>query len=171
MDNLEIQISAGLNKQQSVQNINRDITKIEKQLKQLKLKLSVSKDSRNEIQKQIANLNKEKRQLYVDLKLRKDALKAQYKALQSQNKMSLNIDTANAVKNVNTTTNAVRDTKNETLSLADGLKKAFANTGIMISMQTALNLIRRGAKDALDAIKEYNSYVTNLSVMSSLRQS
>lgn len=165
MDNLEIQISAGLNKQQSVQNINRDITKIEKQLKQLKLKLSVSKDSRNEIQKQIANLNKEKRQLYVDLKLRKDALKSEYKALQSQNKMSLNIDTANAVKNVNTTTNAVRDTKNETLSLADGLKKAFANTGIMISMQTALNLVRRAANDALDAIKQYDSYVTNLSVI------
>lgn len=166
MDNLEIQISARLDKQQSVQNINKDIAKIEKQLKQLKLMLSVSKDSRSEIEKEITNLSKKKRQLFVDLKLRKDALKAEYKALQSQNNMTLDIDTANAVKNVNTTTNAVRATKNETLSLADGLKNALNNMGLVISAQTALQIVRHAARDALDAIKEYDSYVTNLSVIS-----
>ena len=165
MDNLEIQISAGLNKQQSVQNINKDITKIEKQLKQLKLKLSVSKDSRNEIQKQIANLNKEKRQLYVDLKLRKDALKSEYKALQSQNKMSLNIDTANAQKQIKNVSSVMGDTKNETVGLGLALKNAFTNAGLVISAQNALQMIRKAANEATQAVKEYDQYITNLSVI------
>lgn len=165
MDNLEIQISAGLNKQQSVQNINRDITKIEKQLKQLKLKLSVSKDSRNEIQKQIANLNKEKRQLYVDLKLRKDALKAEYKALQMQNKMSLDINTTNAQKQIKNVSSVMGDTKNETVGLGLALKNAFSNAGLVISTQTALQMIRKAANEATQAVKEYDQYVTNLSVI------
>ena len=166
MDELEILISADIDQNKTVTSINKSIKQIEKKIEKLRLQISLDdKKSKSAITKEIEKLNKQKRQLYIDLKIRKDSLKQEYKALQQQNNMALNVDTSNAVKNVNTTTSAVRDVKNETLSLADSLKRAFANTGTMISMQSTINLVKRAAKDCLDTIKEYDSYVTNLSVI------
>jgi septal ring factor EnvC (AmiA/AmiB activator) len=79
-NNLNVAVTAGLDKSRSVAQINQDIQKIETQLKKLKLQATLEKGkSVSEIQSQINALNKQKRNLYVDLKIRQKDLKRQYR--------------------------------------------------------------------------------------------
>lgn len=168
MNNNELQvvITAGLDEKRSIAKINRDIEVIEKKLKNLKLQASLdSSKSKAEIQKQIENLNKQKKKLYVDLQLRKDTLKKQYQELQKENNLSLNVNTSNAEKNIKNVTNTITNTTTETAKLGVTLKNTLSDFGLAVSARTALELIRKAASEALDAVKEYDSYVTNLSVI------
>lgn len=168
MDELEILIRAILeiDKQKSLTQINKDIEKLEKKINKLKLQATIdNKKSKTEIQKEIERLNKQRRKLYVDLHLRKDSLKKQYKELQKESELSLNVDTETAKKGISQTTNAIQATRNETDTLANSLQKAFANIGLVVSAQTVLQAIRKAASEAAEAVKLYDSYVTNLSVI------
>lgn len=166
MANLGVSVTAGLNREKSIAQINADIKQIEKRIDKIKLQITLDKNKSNEaLQKEIKKLNETKRQLYVDLKLRKDELKKQYQEIQKESNLALNVDTAKAQKNIAATTNEIRLTREETESLANSLVKAFGNIGIVISAQTAFQLIRRASKEAIEAIKEYDSYITNLSII------
>ena len=167
MDNeLEILVSTDLDHDKSVTAINKSIKKIEKKIEKLKLQVTLNDEkSKSAITKEIEKLNKKKRQLYVDLKLRKNDLKKQFLEIQKENNLSLNVDTAKAQKEINQTTNAVQATRSETVTLANSLQKTFSNMGLVVSAQMALQLIRKAAKEASQAVEEYDSYVTNLSVI------
>lgn len=168
-NNLNVTVTAGLDKSKSVSQINQDIQKIQAQLKKLKLKAELDKGkSIAEIQKQIASLNKQKRNLYVDLKIRQKDLKKQYKqAVENIQRQALNVDisTSTAQNQMNSLTNSVRQTRSETVAFADSFKKAISNMGLVISAQTALQLVRKAADEATAAIKEYDKYATNLSII------
>ena len=164
-NNLKISVSANLDKAKSIAQINKDIKNIEKQIAKLKLKATIDK---SELQKQIKALNKQKHELYVSLKVRKNELKAQYKkALQEvqAQPLNVNVSTANAKKQVTELTNTVQTTRSETVTLASALKKSFSNMGLVISAQTALQLVRQAANEAKEAILEYDKYATNLSII------
>lgn len=168
MDELEILIQAILeiDKQKSLTKINKDIEKLEKKIQKLKITATLDKGkSKTEIQKQIEALNKQRKKLYVDLQLRKDTLKKQYKEIQKESNLSLNVDTTTAKKEISQTTNAIQATRNETNTLANSLQKAFANIGLVVSAQSVLQAIRKAASEAAEAVKLYDSYVTNLSVI------
>lgn len=164
-NNLNISVSANLDKAKSIEQINNDIKKIEKQLAKLKLNATIDK---SELQKQINTLNKQKRELYVSLKVRKNELKAQYKKAVEEAQaqpLNVNVNTANAKKQVTELTNTVQTTRSETETLASALKKSFSNMGLVISAQTALQLVRQAANEAKQAIIEYDKYATNLSII------
>ena len=168
-NNLNVAVTAGLDKSRSVAQINQDIQKIEAQLKKLKLQATLEKGkSISEIQSQINALNKQKRNLYVDLKIRQKDLKRQYRqAIANIHTQPLNVDvnTAAAQSQMTGLTNSVKTTTSETVTLADSLKKALSNTGLVISSQTALQLVRKAAQEATEAVKEYDKYATNLSII------
>lgn len=166
MDELEILISADLNVNQSIPSINKSIEKLEKKINKLKLKATLDHGkSKTEIQKQIETLNKQRKKLYVDLQLRKDTLKKQYQELQRGNNFSINVDTVNAQKQLKNVSHTMGDTKNETVGLGLALKNAFSNAGLAISAQSALQLVRKAANEATQAVKEYDQYATNLSII------
>lgn len=168
-NNLNISVTAGLDKIKSVTKINQDIMKIEGQIKKLKLQATLDKGkSTAEIQKQIKALNEQKRNLYVDLKLRKKDLKSQYKqAIASIQAQPLNVDvnTAVAQNQMSGLTNSVKATTSETVTLASSLKKALTNSGLVISSQTALQLVRKAAQEATAAVKEYDDMSKNLQII------
>ncbi len=168
-NNLNVAATAGLDKSRSIAQINQDIQKIEAQLKKLKLQATLEKGkSISEIQSQINALNKQKRNLYVDLKIRQKDLKRQYRqAIANIHTQPLNVDvnTAAAQSQMTGLTNSVKTTTSETVTLADSLKKALSNTGLVISSQTALQLVRKAAQEATEAVKEYDKYATNLSII------
>lgn len=168
-NNLNVAATAGLDKSRSIAQINQDIQKIEAQLKKLKLQATLEKrKSISEIQSQINALNKQKRNLYVDLKIRQKDLKRQYRqAIANIHTQPLNVDvnTAAAQSQMTGLTNSVKTTTSETVTLADSLKKALSNTGLVISSQTALQLVRKAAQEATEAVKEYDKYATNLSII------
>lgn len=168
-NNLNVTVTAGLDKIKSVAQINQDIQKIKAQLKKLELQATLEKGkSISEIQSQINALNKQKRNLYVDLKIRQKDLKRQYKqAIANIHTQPLNVDvnTADAQKQMTGLTNSVKVTANETGNLKDTLKNALSNTGLVISSQTALQLVRKAAQEATEAVKEYDKYATNLSII------
>ena len=168
-NDLNVAVTAGLDKSRSVAQINQDIQKIEAQLKKLKLQATLEKGkSISEIQSQINALNKQKRNLYVDLKIRQKDLKRQYRqAIANIHTQPLNVDvnTAAAQSQMTGLTNSVKTTTSETVTLADSLKKALSNTGLVISSQTALQLVRKAAQEATEAVKEYDKYATNLSII------
>ena len=168
-NNLNISVTAGLDKIKSVTKINQDIMKIEGQIKKLKLQATLDKGkSITEILKQIKVLNEQKRNLYVDLKLRKKDLKSQYKqaiaSIQTQ-PLNVNVNTAVAQNQMSGLTNSVRATTSETVTLASSLKKALTNSGLVISSQTALQLVRKAAQEATAAVKEYDDMSKNLQII------
>lgn len=166
---LNIKITAGLDTKDSVTRINVDIKKIEGQLKQLRLQAKLDNSKTNaEIQKQITALNKQKRQLYVDLKIRQKDLKKQYKQAVSQidqKPVEIEVKTNNAQKQLSGLSNSVKSANNETVSLGNTLNKTLNNIGLVVSAQTALNTIRKAAQEATEAVKEYDKYATNLSMI------
>lgn len=166
---LNIKITAGLDTKDSVTRINADIKNIEGQLKQLRLHAKLDNSKTNaEIQKQITALNKQKRQLYVDLKIRQKDLKKQYKQAVSQidqKPVEIEVKTNNAQKQLSGLSNSVKSANNETVSLGNTLNKTLNNIGLVVSAQTALNTIRRAAQEATEAVKEYDKYATNLSMI------
>lgn len=167
-NNLGLSVIAGLDKPKSVAQINSDILAIEAQLKKLKLQVKIDGKSNSDIQRQISALNKQKRNLYVDLKIRKNDLKRQYNQAVNElqnNPISVKVNTSNAQKQMTGLTNSVKNTKDETFSLANALRKALNNTGYVISSQLALQLVRNAAREATDALKEYDKYATNLSII------
>lgn len=166
---LKIKITAGLDTKDSVTRINADIKKIEGQLKQLRLQAKLDNSKTNaEIQKQITALNKQKRQLYVDLKIRQKDLKKQYKQAVSQidkKPVEIGVKTQNAQKQLSGLSNSVKSANNETVTLGNTLNKTLNNIGLVVSAQTALNTIRKAAQEATEAVKEYDKYATNLSMI------
>ena len=127
-NNLGLSVIAGLDKPKSVAQINSDILAIEAQLKKLKLQVKIDGKSNSDIQRQISALNKQKRNLYVDLKIRKNDLKRQYKQAVNElqnNPISVKVNTSNAQKQMTGLTNSVKNTKDETFSLANALRKAL----------------------------------------------
>lgn len=168
-NNLNVTVTAGLDKPRSVIQINQDIQKIEAQLKKLKLQAALDKGkSIAQIQNQINALNRQRRNLYIDLKIRQKDLKRQYKqAVSKIQTQTLNVDvnTASAQSQMTGLTNSVKTTTSETVTLADSLKKALSNTGLVISSQTALQLVRKAAQEATEAVREYDKYATNLSII------
>lgn len=166
MDELEIVISADLDQNKSVTSINKSIKKIEKKIEKLKLQVTVDNEkSKSAISKEIEKLNKQKRQLYIDLKLRKDTLKKQYQELQKENNFSLNISTETAQRQIKNVSNTITGATNESVTLGLALKNAFSNAGLIMTAQNALNLVKRAANEATKAVKEYDQYVTNLSII------
>lgn len=167
-NNLGVSVTAGLDKPKSVTQINNDILKIEGQLKKLKLQAKIDGKSNAEIQKQISALNKQKRNLYVDLKLRQKDLKKQYKqavAEINQKPIDVTVNTKNAQNQLSGLNNSVKTAKSETVTLGNTLTKTLNNMGLVVSAQTALNTIRKAAQEATDAVKEYDKYATNLSMI------
>lgn len=167
-NSIDIKLTAGLDIQKSVAQINSEIQKIEGQLKKLKLQAKLDGKASAELQKQISALNKQKRNLYVDLKLRQKDLKKQYKQLTAQlqsQPINVNVNTSNAQKQITGLNNTVRSTKNETETLGNSIVKTLNNMVLVVSAQTALQTIRRAAQEATEAVKEYDKYVTNLSVI------
>ena len=61
--------------------------------------------------------------------------------------------------------NSIQTTRSETVTLANTLTKALNNMGLVVSAQTALQLVRKAAQEATDAVKEYDKYATNLSMI------
>lgn len=166
---LSVKVSASLDRAKTLTQINADIKAIEGQLKFLKLQAGLDKGKTNaEIQKQISELNAQKRQLNVDLKLRQKDLKKQYRDAVAQiqtNPIDIEVTSTTAQNNIKSLSNEVNRTTSETVSLASALTKAFSNMGLVISSQTALQLVRKAASEATEAIKEYDKYATNLSVI------
>lgn len=163
---LEILVSADLDQNKSIVAINKSIEKLEKKIQKIKLTATLDNGkSKAEIQKQIESLNKQRKKLYVDLQLRKDTLKKQYKELQKESNFTLNVDTSIAEKNIKNVGNTITSTTNETVGLGLALKNAFTNAGLVISAQNALHMIRKAANEATQAVKEYDQYITNLSVI------
>lgn len=168
-NNLNVTVTAGLDKTKSVAQINQDIQKIEAQLKKLKLQATLEKGkSISEIQSQISALNKQKRNLYVDLKIRQKDLKRQYKqAVANIQAPSLNVDvnTNTAQKQISGLGNTIKSTTNATNTLSGALKGTLSETGLAISAQQALQLVRKTAQEATEAVREYDKYATNLSII------
>ena len=167
-NNLNVSVTAGLDKPKSVAQINNDILKIEGQLRKLKLQAQLDGKASAEIQNQIAALNRQKRQLYVDLKIRKSDLKRQYKQAIAQvqtQPLNVAVSTANAQKQMSGFSNTIKATKSETETLGGALQAALRNTGLVVSSQTALQLVRKAAQEATEAVKEYDKYATNLSII------
>lgn len=167
-NNLNVSVTAGLDKPKSVAQINNDILKIEGQLRKLKLQAQLDGKVTAELQQQIAALNRQKRQLYVDLKIRKSDLKRQYMQAISQvqtQPLNVAVSTANAQKQMTGFSNTIRATKSETETLGGALQAALRNTGLVVSSQTALQLVRKAAQEATEAVKEYDKYATNLSII------
>lgn len=166
MNELEILISADLNVNQSIPSINKSIEKLEKKIDKLKLQATLDNGkSKAEIQKQIETLNKQKKKLYVDLQLRKGTLKKQYQELQKESNLTLNVNTVNAQRQIKNMSSVMGGTKSETVGLGLALKNAFSNAGLAISAQSALQLVRKAANEATQAVKEYDQYATNLSII------
>lgn len=167
-NNLGVSVTAVLDKPKSVTQINNDILKIEGQLKKLKLQAKIDGKSNAEIQKQISALNKQKKTLYIDLKLRQKDLKKQYKqavAEINQKPIDVTVNTKNAQNQLSGLNNSVKTAKSETVTLGNTLTKTLNNIGLVVSAQTALNTIRKAAQEATDAVKEYDKYATNLSMI------
>lgn len=163
---LEILVSANLDQNKSIAAINKSIEKLEKKIQKLKLTATFDNSkSKAEIQKQIETLNKQKRKLYVDLQLRKDTLKKQYQELQKESNFTLSVNTSNAEKNIRNVSNTITGVTNESVTLGLALKNVFSNAGLVMSAQNALQMIRKAANEATQAVKEYDRYATNISVI------
>lgn len=163
---LEILVSADLDKNKSITAINKSIEKLEKKIQKLKLTATLDNGkSKTEIQKQIELLNKQRKKLYVDLQLRKDTLKKQYKELQKESNFTLNVNTTTAEKNIRNVSDTITGATNESVTFGLALKNALSNAGLVMSAQRALNLVRRAINEATKSIKEYDEYTKNLKII------
>ncbi|MDD6991614.1 MAG: phage tail tape measure protein [Oscillospiraceae bacterium] len=97
-------------------------------------------------------------------------MKRQYKQaiaqVQTQTQpLNVSVSTANAQKQMVGFSNTIKATKSETETLGGALQAALRNTGLVVSSQTALQLVRKAAQEATEAVKEYDKYATNLSII------
>ena len=95
-------------------------------------------------------------------------MKRQYKqAVANIQAPSLNVDvnTNTAQKQISGLGNTIKSTTNATNTLSGALKGTLSETGLAISAQQALQLVRKTAQEATEAVREYDKYATNLSII------
>ena len=163
---LNIEIRAELDIEKSIAKINADLEKIEEQIKELEVNVSLNKgDSLKKINNQIEELNKQKQDLTAELKLNQDALKKQYKEIQNNNEISLDIETDKASKQLSGISGNISSVNAETMGLAHSFKSAFANMGLALSTESILRTIKQLEEEATEAVKLYDKMSTNLKII------
>lgn len=173
-----IVITAGLDIATTVDEINKDLKKVQNQVNKIivnaKFDKKVEKDINNLTQaltrlQQLAAVAKDQTirinaqdNGVTQIVQRLDELARRVDQI-NQNQLDMRADRAvNEIQNVNTELQTVNiNAVNARKSLVDML----GNVGIHLSAYQALRLIREGIQEISDAIKEYDEYVTNLRII------
>lgn len=177
-DDSRIVITAGLDIVATVDQINRDLKKVQSQLN----KLIVSAKFDKKVEKDINNLTRALTRLQQLAEVARDQtirINAQDNGVSqivqrldeltnrvnqiNQTQLDMRADRAvNEMQNVN---NELQTVNVNAVNARQSLVDMLGNVGIHLSAYQALRLIRQGIKEITDAVKEYDEYVTNLRII------
>lgn len=171
----DINIVLGADYEKSIEQLNKDIAKIEKKLNKLNVQVKVqSGNLLTETNKKIAELQKRKtlKQIAIDMKLNEGKyikqikeLETLMKKLQEQSNINLNVNSNNASANVSNLNSQLKQTTATANTLGTTIKNALSDVGIYVNKQTAWLALRKMISDINDAIREYDNYVKELSLI------
>ena len=171
----DINIVLGADYEKSIEQLNKDIARIEKKLNKLNVQVKVqSGNLLTETNKKIAELQKRKtlKQIAIDMKLNEGKyvkqikeLETLMKKLQEQSNINLNVNSNNASANVSNLNSQLKQTTATANTLGTTIKNALSDVGIYVNKQTAWLALRKMISDINDTIREYDNYVTELSLI------
>lgn len=171
----DINVILGADFEKSVEQLNKDIAKIEKKINKLNLQVKVqSGNLLAETNKKIAELQKRKtlKQIAINMKLDEGKyikqvaeVEKQLKKLSEQGNINLNVNSNNASANVSNLNTQLKQTTATANTLGSSIKNALSNVGIYINNQTAWLALRQMIDDINETIQEYDKYVTELSLI------
>lgn len=171
----DINVVLGADFEKSVEQLNKDIAKIEKKINKLNLQVKVqSGNLLTETNNKIAELQKRKtlKQIAINMKLDEskyikqvNEVEKQLKKLSEQGNINLNVNSNNASANVSNLNTQLKQTTATANTLGSSIKNALSNVGIYINNQTAWLALRQMISDINETIREYDSYVTELALI------
>ena len=171
----DINVVLGADFEKSVEQLNKDIAKIEKKINKLNLQVKVqSGNLLTETNKKIAELQRRKtlKQIAINMKLDESKyikqvaeVEKHLKKLSEQGNINLNVNSNNASANVSNLNTQLKQTTATANTLGSSIRNALSNVGIYINNQTAWLALRQMIDDINETIKEYDKYVTELSLI------
>ena len=171
----DINIVLGADYEKSIEQLNKDIARIEKKLNKLNVQVKVqSGNLLTETNKKISELQKRKtlKRIAIDMKLNEGKyikqikeLETLMKKLQEQSNINLNVNSNNASANVSNLNTQLKQTTATANTLGATIKNALNDVGIYINKQTAWLALRKMISDINDTIREYDGYVTELALI------
>ena len=166
----EIKLTAGLNISESVKKLNSDIEKINGRLKYLRLIAKLDDNAKAEIEKQIKELSTQKRALELEVSLKTEQLEKQIENIQSQH-IQLDIDTSNAAQQIDNMSSSIGETNNAVTNLGRSFNTDVKDSLMFISARQGLQMLKQFANEAVDAVKEYDKYSTNIQMITGMSDS
>lgn len=185
-DDLKILIEAALDFARSMQNISQQLSQLQAQLNNYRLKITAGLDqatSASQIRQDLGKIDKGKPQIHLVGKVDRNATKAEVeKAVKSlkgvEVKLSTVLDPLEAGKQLKSsvpdvpTIEASATVKVDGTEQVDELSKKLENAGNNATgmaskvylARTALQLLRRTVKEAVDTITELDACVTDLAM-------
>ena len=178
MNDSKIVITAGLDINASVAQVNKDLKTVQAQLN----KLIVSAKLDKQTEKNIKNLTQSLTQLQrvtsqlenknIDISPKDEGiskilemLKEVTASLDEIKTKEFTIDTGKAEKNLDNMNKETEQIKNSADSAGKSLKEMLSGVGINLSAYQALRLIREAIQEIGDAVDDYNKYHTNLRII------
>ena len=160
----DINVVLGADFEKSVEQLNKDIAKIEKKINKLNLQVKVqSGNLLTETNKKIAELQRRKtlKQIAINMKLDESKyikqvaeVEKHLKKLSEQGNINLNVNSNNASANVSNLNTQLKQTTATANTLGSSIRNALSNVGIYINNQTAWLALRQMIDDINETIKE-----------------
>lgn len=171
----DINIVLGADYEKSIEQLNKDIARIEKKLNKLNVQVKVqSGNLLTETNKKIAELQKRKtlKQIAIDMKLNEGKYIKQIKELEKllnkikeRSNINLNVNSGTAAASVSNLNGQMKQATATATTLGETIKNALSDVGIYVNKQTAWLALRKMISDINDAIREYDNYVKELSLI------
>ena len=174
----EIVISAELDIEASVKQINKDLETVQKQLNKLMVNAKVDKKFEKDIRALIQSLSQlqkftaaiENKQVSVNpdadklntVLQRLDDLSTKIEEIKAK---PLEIDTSQTDNNLETVDSDIQKVGKSADKTGKSLKEMLSGVGINLTAYQALRLLRQAIQEVSDAVDDYNKYHTNLRII------
>lgn len=174
-----IEIVASLDINASVEQVNRDLKKVQSQLNKLIVSAKLDKKTEKEIKAltqsltQLQRITEQIEKQKISIAPRDEGLTKVLDKLDQfnvilediRNNNSLDVKTAAAENNIENVDKELKNVKGTAESAGKSLKDMLSGVGIHLTAYQALRMLREAIKEVGEAVDDYNKYHTNLRII------
>lgn len=175
----KIEIVASLDINASVEQVNRDLKKVQSQLNKLIVSAKLDKKTEKEIKAltqsltQLQRITEQIEKQKISIAPRDEGLTKVLDKLEQfnvilediRNNNSLDVKTAAAENNIENVDKELKNVKGTAESAGKSLKDMLSGVGIHLTAYQALRMLREAIKEVGEAVDDYNKYHTNLRII------
>lgn len=179
MNDNRIEIVASLDINASVEQVNRDLKKVQSQLNKLIVSAKLDKKTEKEIKAltqsltQLQRITEQIEKQKISINPRDEGLTKVLDKLEQfdvilediRNNNSLDVKTAAAENNIENVDKELKNVKGTAESAGKSLKDMLSGVGIHLTAYQALRMLREAIKEVGEAVDDYNKYHTNLRII------